>query len=123
MRSWQISETFPPSTLRPVIETVDAILVKVALVIRIMSLFAVGTGLDRAWKHDLERDATSAERERASAHSGRLPLADLENSLRGIFLPRLLASATGIVLALAASWALAKFVFELDYTPSLTPWH
>jgi putative ABC transport system permease protein len=32
----------------------------------------------------------------------------------------LLASATGIVLALAASWALAVFTFKLAYAPS--PW-
>ena len=30
----------------------------------------------------------------------------------------LLASATGIVLAIAASWALAVFLFKLGYTPS-----
>ena len=33
----------------------------------------------------------------------------------------LLASATGIVLALLASWALAVFTFKLDYTPSFLP--
>jgi putative ABC transport system permease protein len=33
----------------------------------------------------------------------------------------LLASATGIMLALAASWALAVFAFKLAYTPSLWP--
>src|SRR5436190_2092822 len=32
-----------------------------------------------------------------------------------------LASATGIVLALVASWALAVFVFNLDYTPTFEP--
>jgi putative ABC transport system permease protein len=33
----------------------------------------------------------------------------------------LLASATGIVLALAASWALVVFTFKLAYTPSFLP--
>ena len=33
----------------------------------------------------------------------------------------LLASATGIVLALLASWALAVFAFKLDYAPSFWP--
>jgi putative ABC transport system permease protein len=33
----------------------------------------------------------------------------------------LLASATGIMLALAASWALAVFTFRLAYAPSLWP--
>ena len=32
-----------------------------------------------------------------------------------------LASGTGILLAVASSWALARFVFKLDYAPSLWP--
>jgi putative ABC transport system permease protein len=32
-----------------------------------------------------------------------------------------LASATGILLALAGSWALAVFVFKVDYTLFLQP--
>jgi putative ABC transport system permease protein len=36
------------------------------------------------------------------------------------FLLGVFASATGIILAVGASWALARFVFELNYAPS--PW-
>jgi len=32
-----------------------------------------------------------------------------------------LASGTGIVLAVISSWALAKFVFKLEYAPALWP--
>ncbi len=32
-----------------------------------------------------------------------------------------LASGTGIVLAVASSWGLAHFVFKLAYTPSVWP--
>jgi putative ABC transport system permease protein len=37
------------------------------------------------------------------------------------FLLGLLASATGIVLAIGSSWALAKFAFKLSYVPSISP--
>jgi putative ABC transport system permease protein len=33
----------------------------------------------------------------------------------------LFASLTGILLAVGASWGLAKFVFKLDYAPSVWP--
>jgi putative ABC transport system permease protein len=33
----------------------------------------------------------------------------------------MLASSTGIALALASSWGLARFVFQLDYAPSIWP--
>jgi putative ABC transport system permease protein len=37
------------------------------------------------------------------------------------FLLGLFASVTGIVLAVGASWGLAKFVFKLSYGPSVWP--
>jgi len=37
------------------------------------------------------------------------------------FLLGLCASLTGISLAVTSSWALAKFLFKLDYAPSLWP--
>ena len=37
------------------------------------------------------------------------------------FLLGALASATGILLAVCSSWALAKFVFKLSYAPSFAP--
>ncbi len=37
------------------------------------------------------------------------------------FMLGVLASGTGILLAVASSWALARFVFKLDYNPSLWP--
>ncbi len=32
-----------------------------------------------------------------------------------------LASGTGILLAVGSSWALARFIFKLEYAPSLWP--
>ena len=74
--------------LTSVIQTVDSILGKggprhshhVALRCRHRT--------DRAREHDLERTLSTAERERAPAHVRRVALADLENSLRRIFVPR-----------------------------------
>jgi putative ABC transport system permease protein len=39
--------------------------------------------------------------------------------MRGYFCSSF-ASVTGIILAVGSSWALAKFVFKLNYAPS--PW-
>ena len=106
--------------LTSVIQTVDSILSKVALVIRIMSLFTVGTGLVV-----LASTILSGRYQRLKES---VLLRTLGASRRQIwqilgaeyFFLGLLASATGIVLALVASWALAVFVFKLDYT--LSPW-
>ena len=103
--------------LTSVIETVDAILVKVALVIRIMSLFAVGTGLivlgSTIWSGRYQRLKESVLLRTLGASRWQIwKILCAEYLFLG-----LLASATGIVLALVASWALAVFTFKLAYTP------
>ena len=107
--------------LTSVIQTVDSILSKVALVIRIMSLFTVGTGLivlgSTIWSGRYQRLKESVLLRTLGA--SRLQIWKILCA-EYLFLG-LLASATGIVLALAASWALAVFAFKLDYTPSLWP--
>ena len=108
--------------LTSVIQTVDSILSKVALVIRIMSLFTVGAGLIVLGEHDLERTLSAFEGKRsACARSARRAAQIWKILCAEYFFLGLLASATGIVLALAASWALAEFVFKLAYTPSFWP--
>jgi putative ABC transport system permease protein len=107
--------------LTSVIETVDAILVKVALVIRIMSLFAVGTGLvvlgSTIWSGRYQRLKESVLLRTLGASRWQIwKILCAEYLFLG-----LLASATGIVLALVASWALAVFTFKLAYTPSILP--
>ncbi len=99
--------------LTSVIQTVDAILVKVALVIRIMSLFAVGTGLivlgSTIWSGRYQRLKESVLLRTLGASRWQIwKILCAEYLFLG-----LLASATGIVLALAASWALAVFTFKL----------
>jgi putative ABC transport system permease protein len=107
--------------LTSVIQTVDSILSKVALVIRIMSLFTVGTGLivlgSTIWSGRYQRLRESVLLRTLGA--SRLQIWQILGA-EYLFLG-LLASATGILLALAASWALAVFLFKLDYTPSLVP--
>ena len=103
--------------LSSVIQKVDSILTKVALVIRIMSLFTVGTGLvvlgSTIWSGRYQRLKESVLLRTLGASRWQIwKILGAEYLFLG-----LLASATGIVLALTASWALAKFVFELDYTP------
>ncbi len=107
--------------LTSVIQTVDSILTKVALVIRIMSLFTVGTGLvvlgSTIWSGRYQRLKESVLLRTLGASRWQIwKILCTEYLFLG-----LLASATGIVLALAASWALAVFTFKLAYTPSLLP--
>ena len=107
--------------LTSVIQAVDSILGKVALVIRIMSLFTVGTGLivlgSTIWSGRYQRLKESVLLRTLGASRGQIwKILGAEYLFLG-----LLASATGIVLALAASWALAVFTFKLTYTPALLP--
>ena len=119
-----VVEKFPNVSamdLTSVIQTVDAILTKVALVIRIMSLFIVGTGLivlgSTIWSGRYQRLKESVLLRTLGA--SRLQIWKILCA-EYLFLG-LLASATGIFLALLASWALAVFAFKLAYTPSLWP--
>ncbi len=107
--------------LTSIIQTVDSILTKVALVIRLMSLFVVGTGLivlgSTIWSGRYQRLKESVLLRTLGA--SRLQIWKILCA-EYLFLG-LLASATGILLALLASWALAVFTFKLPYAPSLWP--
>ena len=107
--------------LTSVIQTVDSILSKVALVIRVMSLFTVGAGVivlaSTIWCGRYQRLQESILLRTLGA--SRLQIWKIlcaEYFLLGLF-----ASITGILLAVGASWGLAKFVFKLSYAPSLWP--
>mgnify|MGYP003288683311 CR=1 FL=1 len=107
--------------LTSVIQTVDAILGRLALVIRIMSLFTVGTGLvvlgSTIWSGRYQRLKESVLLRTLGASRWQIwKILGAEYLFLG-----LLASGTGIVLALLASWGLAVFTFKLAYTPSLMP--
>jgi putative ABC transport system permease protein len=107
--------------LTSVIQTVDSILSKVALVIRVMSLFTVGAGVivlaSTIWSGRYQRLQESILLRTLGA--SRLQIWEIlcaEYFLLGVF-----ASATGIILAVGASWGLTKFVFKLSYAPSFLP--
>ena len=107
--------------LTSVIQTVDSILSKVALVIRVMSLFTVGAGVivlaSTIWSGRYQRLQESILLRTLGA--SRLQIWKIlcaEYFLLGLF-----ASVTGIILAVGASWGLAKFVFKLSYAPSVWP--
>jgi putative ABC transport system permease protein len=107
--------------LTSVIQTVESILSKVALVIRVMSLFTVGAGLivlgSTIWSGRYQRLKESILLRTLGASRVQIwQILCAEYFLLGVF-----ASVTGIVLAVAASWALARFVFKLEYAPSLLP--
>ncbi|MEY2556586.1 MAG: putative transport system permease protein [Verrucomicrobiota bacterium] len=106
--------------LTSVIQTVDGILSKVALVIRVMSLFTVGAGIvvlaSTIWSGRYQRLQESILLRTLGASRAQIwKILCAEYGLLGVF-----ASATGIILAVASSWALARFVFKLSYAPS--PW-
>jgi putative ABC transport system permease protein len=107
--------------LTSVIQTVDSILGKVAIVIRVMSLFTVGAGLivlaSTIWSGRYQRLQESILLRTLGASRAQIwKILCAEYFLLGLF-----ASATGIVLAVGASWGLAKFVFKLAYAPSIFP--
>jgi putative ABC transport system permease protein len=107
--------------LTAVIQTVDSILSKVALVIRVMSLFTVGAGVivlaSTIWSGRYQRLQESILLRTLGATRAQIwKILCAEYFLLGLF-----ASVTGIVLAVGASWALAKFVFKLGYEPSIWP--
>ena len=121
--------------LTSVIQTVDSILSKVAIVVRVMSLFTVGAGVIVAVGARVVIGAVIIVRIPVRPWSGRYQRLQESILLRTLGASRaqiwkilcaeylllaLIASATAISLAVASSWALAKFLFKLSYAPS--PW-
>ena len=107
--------------LTAVIQTVDSILSKVALVIRVMSLFTVGAGLvvlaSTIWSGRYQRLKESVLLRTLGASRAQI----WKILCAEYFMLGALASGTGILLAVGSSWALARFVFKLEYAPSAWP--
>ncbi len=101
-----------------VLRTVDKVLDKVSVVVRLVSVFSVGTGLcvlvaviagsrfQRLRESALLRTLGASRRQ-----VGRILL--VEYLLLGS-----LAGLAGLLLALGGGWALARFVFEVTFAPS-----
>ncbi|MDX5436074.1 MAG: FtsX-like permease family protein, partial [Pontibacter sp.] len=104
-----------------ILETLDDILGKISFVIRFMALFSISTGLlvligsinnskyQRVQESVLLRTLGASRKQILSINA-------FEYLLLGA-----LAAGTGVVLAVAASWALAVFSFEVTFVPDLSP--
>ena len=105
--------------LAAVIQTVDSILGKAALAIRVVSLFTVVAGLvvvvSAIWSGRYQRVEESVLLRTLGATRRQIwSILAAEYVFLGLF-----ASLLGVGLSLLASWALAAFVFKLAYAPSL----
>ncbi len=107
--------------LQLILETIDEIIAKVSFVIRFMAFFSIITGIivligsviiskfQRIQESVLLRTIGASRRQILNI-----------NALEYFFLGSL-ATFTGVLIALLASWALALFSFETPFTPSLLP--
>ena len=107
--------------LELILSTVNAILEKVTLVIRFLALFSVATGLlvllgvvtssryQRMLESVLLRTLGATRRQ-----------VEKIMVLEYVFLGSL-AAVNGLLLALAATWGLARFVFEISFEPDWLP--
>ncbi|MGH7624333.1 MAG: ABC transporter permease, partial [Gemmatimonadaceae bacterium] len=107
--------------LSAVQRAVGSILQRIAVAIRFMALFSVGTGIlvmlgaVGASRRQRIREGVLLKTLGATrAQIGRIMLS--EYAMLGI-----LASATGVVLSVVAAWALMRFVFDSPFTPSPLP--
>jgi len=104
-----------------VLSILDAILNKIGFVIRFMGAFSIVTGLVvliasvMISKYQRIQESVLL-RTLGASRKQILVITALEYFFLGA-----LASATGILLSLAGSWALAKFSFETAFTPQLLP--
>ena len=107
--------------LTSVIETVDSILTKVALVIRVMSIFTVGVGLivlaSTIWSGRYQRVQESILLRTLGASRWQI----WKILCAEYFFLGALSSLTAILLASLSSWALAEFVFKLPFILSILP--
>ncbi|QJW92402.1 FtsX-like permease family protein [Spirosoma taeanense] len=104
-----------------ILKTVDEILEQISFVIRFMALFSILTGLlvlassVVISKYQRLRESVLL-RTLGASRSQILRITALEYGLLG-----LLAALSGILLSLASTWTLARFVFEVPYRPALVP--
>ncbi|MEJ8802327.1 ABC transporter permease [Pontibacter sp. H249] len=104
-----------------ILQTLDDILSKISFVIRFMALFSITTGLlvligsiniskfQRVQESVLLRTLGASRKQILSINA-------FEYLLLGA-----LAAGTGVILSVAASWALAVFSFEVNFVPDFAP--
>lgn len=104
-----------------ILKTLDEILDKISFVIRFMALFSIITGL-----LVLSSSVIISKYQRIQESVLLRTLGASRNQILQITLIEylflgLLAALSGILMSLLAAWSLAKFVFEVPFTPSATP--
>ncbi|WP_026462125.1 ABC transporter permease [Adhaeribacter aquaticus] len=104
-----------------ILSTLDEILKKIAFIIRFMAGFSISTGLVVLIASVLiskyQRIQESVLLRTLGANRRQIfAITTLEYFFLGA-----LAAGTGILIAVAASWALAKYIFEAPFTPSWVP--
>ena len=107
--------------LRLILQTVDAIVGKISFVIRFMAMFTVATGLlvlvGALLTGRYQRIQESILLRTLGASRGQI----FRILFTEYFSLGLLGALTGILLALAAAWALSFFVFHVHFAPQVLP--
>jgi putative ABC transport system permease protein len=104
-----------------ILQTLDDILSKISFVIQFMALFSISTGLlvligsVNISKYQRVQESVLL-RTLGASRKQILQITAFEYLLLGV-----LASGTGIILSVIASWALAVFSFEITFIPVLWP--
>ena len=101
-----------------ILRTAGAILDRIAFVIRFMALFCIATGLlvliASVSVSRLQRLRESVLLRTLGASSKQIgAILNIEQALLG-----LMAAVTGTLMSFAVSWAVARFMFEIDWIPS-----
>ena len=107
--------------LRLILQTLDSIIGKISFVVRFMAMFTVATGLlvlvGALLTGRYQRIQESILLRTLGAGRGQI--------LRILFVEYFslgaLAALTGIILAVAAAWALSRFVFQVHFVPEAMP--
>jgi putative ABC transport system permease protein len=104
-----------------ILQTLDSILEKISFVVRFMAMFTVATGLlvlaGALLTGRYQRVQESVLLRTLGASRKQI----FQILLVEYFVLGLLAALTGVILAIGASWALAQFVFKMNYAPALLP--
>ncbi len=104
-----------------ILKTLDEILSKISFVIRFMALFSIITGLlvlsSSVVISKYQRIQESVLLRTLGANRNQI----LQITLIEYLFLGLLAALSGILLSLLAAWALARFVFEVPFTPQPMP--
>jgi putative ABC transport system permease protein len=120
----RLAERFPNVTtldLSSLQQTLEGLIARVVLAIRFMALFTMGTGalvlVGSLATSRFQRIREGALLRTLGATSGQV--------FRIVFAEYLslglMASAAALLLALAAAWAIARFLFDGDFAPALSP--